>query len=103
MMRATAMIGLEARNWEGSVVSHPAIIVYPQSVDDLIEIMKNPERYPAPVRAVGSNHSTTRCGIADGGTLVVMTRMNRLVETVAVLRECRTRQPVHRQRGLRRH
>lgn len=70
----------EVRNWEGSVVSHPAVMVYPENVDDLVTILTNPQQYPSPVRAVGSNHSTTRCGIADGGTLVVMTGMNRVIE-----------------------
>jgi hypothetical protein len=38
-----------------------------------------PEAYPSPVRAVGSNHSTTPCGVADDGTLVVMRHMNRIL------------------------
>lgn len=42
--------------------------------------MRNRARYPAPVRAIGSNHSTTRCGVADGGTMILMRRMNRVIE-----------------------
>ncbi len=51
-----------------------------QSVEDIIAVVRNPERYPAPVRAIGSNHSTTRCGVADGGTMILMHGMNRVLE-----------------------
>jgi FAD/FMN-containing dehydrogenase len=40
--------------------------------------MKDPATYPSPVRAVGSNHSTAPCGVADGGTLIRM-RMNQIL------------------------
>ncbi len=65
-------------NWFGNIVSHPAVIVDANGVDDIIAVMKDPARYPSPVRAVGSNHSTSACGVADGGTLVRM-RMNRIL------------------------
>ena len=42
--------------------------------------MQDPERYPAPVRAVGSNHSTTACGMADDGTLIVTRKMDKILE-----------------------
>ena len=32
------------------------------------------------LRAVGSNHSTTPCGVAEGGTVVDMRKMNRIIE-----------------------
>jgi FAD/FMN-containing dehydrogenase len=72
--------GVEVRNWEGSVISHPKVVVSPRNVDDIVAILKDPERYPSPVRAIGSNHSTTRCGIADGGTIMNMRNMDRIVE-----------------------
>ncbi|MFC5864335.1 FAD-dependent oxidoreductase [Acidicapsa dinghuensis] len=65
-------------NWFGNVVSHPAVIVDAHSVDDIIAVLKNPAKYPAPVRAVGSNHSTAPCGTADGGTLIRM-KMNQIL------------------------
>jgi FAD/FMN-containing dehydrogenase len=65
-------------NWFGDLVSHPAVIVDAHSVDDIIKVLKEPATYPAPVRAVGSNHSTTRCGVADTGTLIRM-KMNRIL------------------------
>lgn len=65
-------------NWFGNIVSHPGVVVDATSVDDLIAILRDPSTYPSPVRAVGSNHSTTPCGVADGGTLVRM-KMNRIL------------------------
>ena len=46
-------------NWFGNITSHPAAIVDAASVDDIAAVLKNPGRYPSPVRAVGSNHSTS--------------------------------------------
>ena len=65
-------------NWFGDVVSHPAVIVDANSVDDIVKVLKNPAAYPAPVRAVGSNHSTAPVGVAEGGTLIRM-KMNRIL------------------------
>jgi hypothetical protein len=63
---------LTVTNWFGDVVSHPKVIVEANSVDDIVAVMKDPAKYPSPVRAVGSNHSTSPCGAADGGTLIQM-------------------------------
>ena len=65
-------------NWFGNIVSHPAVIVDANSVDDIVAVMKDPATYPSPVRAVGSNHSTAPCGVADGGTLIRM-KMNQIL------------------------
>jgi FAD/FMN-containing dehydrogenase len=74
------MARIEVYNWGKDVYSSPAAVVAPESLEELIAIMKDKEKYPAPVRAVGSNHSTTRCGVADGGTMVVMTRFDKILE-----------------------
>jgi len=68
------------RNWFGSIVSSPQVVVDVQSVDEIAAILRDREHYPSPVRAVGSNHSTTACGVAEGGTLIVMRNMDRIVE-----------------------
>jgi FAD binding domain len=73
------MSNLEVTNWFGDLVSHPQVLVEPTSTDDVIAILKNAGKYPSPVRAVGSNHSTSPCGVADGGTLIKMTNMNRIL------------------------
>ncbi|HKS97819.1 MAG TPA: FAD-linked oxidase, partial [Terriglobia bacterium] len=64
------MADLEVTNWFGDVVSHPQVVVDVHSVDDLVRVVKDPTTYPSPVRCVGSNHSTSACGVADGGTLL---------------------------------
>jgi FAD binding domain/D-arabinono-1,4-lactone oxidase len=67
-------------NWFGDLVSHPKAVVEAASIADVVSILKNPGQYPLPVRAIGSNHSTERCGVADGGTVVKMSGMNRILE-----------------------
>jgi FAD/FMN-containing dehydrogenase len=65
-------------NWFGNIVSHPRVVVEANSVDDIVRVLKDPATYPSPVRAIGSNHSTAPCGVADGGTLIKM-KMNRIL------------------------
>src|SRR6187431_951126 len=65
-------------NWFGDLVSHPAVIVDAHTVDEIVAVLTNPGKYPSPVRAVGSNHSTAPCGVADSGTLIRM-KMNRIL------------------------
>lgn len=72
------MSEITVANWFGNIVSHPQVVVDANSVDDIVAVIKDPVKYPAPVRAVGSNHSTAACGVADGGTLIKM-KMNRIL------------------------
>jgi FAD/FMN-containing dehydrogenase len=69
----------EVNNWFGNLTSFPQVVVEPRNVQDLIMIMKDTTAYPSPIRAVGANHSTTACAVADDGTLVVMHQMNRIL------------------------
>ena len=73
------MSTLSISNWFGNLSSGPRIVVHPRTVEEIIAIVRDPERYPSPVRAVGSLHSTTECGMAEGGTAVVMRGMDRLL------------------------
>lgn len=68
------------KNWFGGITSSPYAVVEVSSVEEIVRIMTDPQHYPTPVRAVGSNHSTTACGTADDGTVVVMRRMDRIIE-----------------------
>jgi len=72
------MPDVSVTNWFGDLVSHPQVIVQANTVDDIVAVLKNPAKYPSPVRAVGSNHSTAPCGVAEGGTLIQM-KMNRIL------------------------
>uniref|UniRef100_Q02BX1 FAD linked oxidase domain protein n=1 Tax=Solibacter usitatus (strain Ellin6076) TaxID=234267 RepID=Q02BX1_SOLUE len=67
-------------NWFGDLISHPRVVVDATSVDDIVKVLKDSAKYPSPVRAVGSNHSTSACGVAEGGTLIRMSGMNRILE-----------------------
>jgi FAD/FMN-containing dehydrogenase len=67
------------KNWFGGITSSPHTVVEVTSVDQIVDIVKDTERYPAPVRAIGSNHSTTPCGTADDGTVIVTRKMDEIV------------------------
>lgn len=70
----------ETHNWFGDIRATPAVVVRPTSVEELRAVVRDRDRYPSPVRAAGSNHSTTRCVVADSGTVVDMRGMNRILE-----------------------
>jgi FAD/FMN-containing dehydrogenase len=72
--------GLEVRNWGRDLVSYPQVVVEARSVDDVVAVMRDSERYPSPVRPHGSTHSTTQCTAADGGTVVDMRALNRILQ-----------------------
>jgi len=61
--------------------------VRPQSIDDVIDVLKDTRRYPGPVRPIGSNSGSTR-NAGTQGTLLDMTTMNKFMrrsaETVQV-------------------
>ena len=65
-------------NYDGSVVTIPQKLVRPESVEELQAILRDAERYPGPVRAMGSYHSLTPCA-SSSGTIVSMAGLNRIV------------------------
>lgn len=70
---------MEKRNWFGDLLSNPREVVTAHSVDDIVRVLTDTAKYPSPVRATGSNHSTTRCAVANDGTNVDMTAMNQIL------------------------
>jgi FAD/FMN-containing dehydrogenase len=66
-------------NYDGSLRARPQRLVRVKDVDELCTIVRDKDRYPGPVRAMGSNHSLTPCASSDG-TIVDMTGLNRIVE-----------------------
>ncbi|MCH9672387.1 MAG: FAD-binding oxidoreductase [Gammaproteobacteria bacterium] len=68
------------RNWEESIDLKASTVVHAQSVADIIDVVTDPSRYPSPVRTAGSRHSTTHCGVCDGGTLLVTRKMDRIID-----------------------
>ncbi|MGH9629121.1 MAG: FAD-binding oxidoreductase, partial [Bryobacteraceae bacterium] len=67
-------------NWFGDIISKPSVVIEARSTGDIVRVLKNPAKYPSPVRAFGSNHSTAPCSAADGGTMIRMRGMNRILE-----------------------
>jgi hypothetical protein len=63
--------------------SGPAVIVRPTSPSEIAEIMCDARRYPSPVRPIGSGSSTTRCITANGGTIIDLSDMNRVLRVDA--------------------
>jgi hypothetical protein len=62
-------------NWNGSATSTPSVAVRPRDLEELIEVVKDEGRYPAPVRAVGNLHSLVPCFVTTG-THVDMSNFN---------------------------
>jgi hypothetical protein len=67
-------------NWFGDLASHAQAVAQSTSAADVIRVLKNPAQYPSPVRAVGSNHSTTPCAVVNGGTILKMEGMNQILQ-----------------------
>lgn len=67
-------------NWFGDIVAKPRTLVEATSTEDIVSILQNQSKYPSPVRAFGSNHSTAPCSAADGGTMVRMRGMNKILD-----------------------
>jgi len=66
-------------NYDGGVVMTPQRHVHPRTVAELQEILRDKEKYPSPVRALGSNHSLTPCA-ASTGTVVSMDNFTKIVK-----------------------
>src|SRR5665648_338149 len=67
------------KTWDGTWTYRPKVLVTPESVEDLVEILTDEVRFPSPVRPAGSMHSTARMNGDDGGTMVDMMAMNRIL------------------------
>jgi len=67
-------------NWFGDLVSHAQAVVEAVSADDVVKVLKNTAQYPSPVRAVGSNHSPAACAVVNGGTILKMSGMNKILD-----------------------
>jgi FAD/FMN-containing dehydrogenase len=66
-------------SWDGTWTYRPKVVAVPESVEDLVEILSDEVRFPSPVRPAGSMHSTARMNGDDGGTMVDMKAMNRIL------------------------
>lgn len=71
---------VQVQNWKRAITYHANSVEKVRTVEDLQRIVSDQEHYPAPVRAKGSHHSTTRCIVAEGGTVCDLSDMNRIVK-----------------------
>jgi L-gulonolactone oxidase len=67
------------KSWDGTWTYHPRVLVTPESLEDIVEIIVDQVRFPTPVRPAGSMHSTARMNGDEGGTMVDMKAMNRIL------------------------
>ena len=65
-------------NYDGSISATPQRVVYPKTAADIQAVLRDPGRYPSPVRAMGSHHSLTPCAVSDG-TVVNMSKMTKVL------------------------
>ena len=65
-------------NYDGSITASPQQLAYPQTVEDIQAILRDPVTYPSPVRAMGNCHSLTPCASSEG-SIVNMTKMAEVV------------------------
>ena len=66
-------------NYDGGITTTPQQYVHPGTVAELQEILRDRQKYPSPVRAMGSNHSLTPCA-ASTGTVVSMDGFTRILK-----------------------
>jgi hypothetical protein len=70
-------MAIQATNWFGDIDLQAAKLVEVHSVQDIIQVLQDKANFPPPVRANGpSSHSTTLCGVADGGTILRLSTLN---------------------------
>ncbi|MCI0454123.1 MAG: FAD-binding protein [Candidatus Dadabacteria bacterium] len=65
-------------NYDGGVVTVPQKVVRPESVEELQAILRDTERFPSPVRAMGNFHSLTPCA-SSSGTIVIMSGLKKII------------------------
>jgi FAD/FMN-containing dehydrogenase len=70
----------EVWNWAHEIETYPRVVEKARSAEDVVRIVRDRDRYPSPVRAHGSNHSTSYCTEANGGTVVDVSGLTRILE-----------------------
>jgi len=65
-------------NYDGGLTATPQQLIYPKTVEDIQNVLRDTGRFPGPVRAMGSYHSLTPC-VSTKGTIVNMSHMNRIL------------------------
>lgn len=58
----------------------PAVTIQASTPTEIVQVLSDWKRYPAPVRPMGSGSSMTRCVTANGGTQLDLSPMNRVLK-----------------------
>ena len=66
-----------------SSTAGPAVTVEATAPSEILAVLRDWKRYPAPVRPMGSGSSMTRCIAANGGTQLDLSKMNRVLKIEA--------------------
>ena len=74
------MPDVKLQNWKREITYYAHSVEFAESVDDIVRIVKDNQRYPSAVRGKGSHQSTTDCVVATGGTVIDLTRMNKILK-----------------------
>lgn len=75
------------KTWHQNIQCHDSVVLVPHTTQEVAEILRDPQRYPSPVRPMGSRHSVTACMAAERvhpsstgssmyGTAVDMTKLD---------------------------
>ena len=66
-------------SYDGGNSATPKAVATPRTVEELQAVLRDRDKYPSPVRAVGSFHSLTPCPVSPG-TIVETSGLKRVVE-----------------------
>ena len=72
-------MGAIVSNWKRDIRYTPAILKRVRSIADVVDTVKDSQKYPSPVRVMGSHHSTTKCIVAAGGTVLDFSQFNQIL------------------------
>src|SRR5436305_13103628 len=67
--------GYALRSWNSADYSYPEVIVTPRNVKELMEVVRDHDKYPSPLRVAAHRHSMTPC-FATTGTQVLLRHFN---------------------------
>jgi L-gulonolactone oxidase len=68
------------QNWKRVITYYANSVEKVTSIEQIQSIVRDKARYPSPVRAKGSHHSTTRCVVNENGTVIEMTGLNKILK-----------------------
>lgn len=72
-------MGNTISNYDGSISMTPQQLVHPKTVEEIQAVMRDTQKYPGPVRPMGSYHSLTPCAFSEG-TIVNLSQMAQVVK-----------------------